>query len=140
MVKYPTTTNVALWHVNHTTSDQRFCYHYQLCFLVKFEAKLSGNLTNLMKLQNLQHSSGVNVKSPTGFISLSTWVKKCNSGLIFMSAKSFQALSVSLDLSIPKIVLGKLSHIFFSTCMTLRLCLNSSEVQYSSSKNMFFFL
>ena len=48
-------------------------------------------------------------------------------------------LTISFDLpSIPNIVPTTLSHMFFSMCITSKICLNFNSDQYPSSKNMLF--
>ena len=57
-----------------------------------------------------------------------------------ISTRSFRALIPSLVLvGMFSNVPIKLSHTFFSTCMTPRQCLTSKNSQYGSSQNMDFF-
>ncbi|KAJ0537377.1 hypothetical protein HanHA300_Chr08g0262811 [Helianthus annuus] len=55
---------------------------------------------------------------------------------MFSFSKSDRAFGVSLLLSFIRRVPSKLSHTFFSICITSKLCFSCREDQYSRSKNM----
>ncbi|KAM3691168.1 hypothetical protein ACJW31_09G175000 [Castanea mollissima] len=91
------------------------------------DAYPSGNLTFFSQSQNLVFSAFVNVYFACGiFVDVPVFCK-CKSLRMPISSKSFCALEVSLFFPFPRSFISvpkTLSHIFFSICMTSKLCLS----------------
>ena len=103
-----------------------------------FEAYPSGNLASFKKLQNSIFFDLDNVYRALGMSYESPLCCNCNSFLIFKSARSSLALTVSFDFPfMSRMVPRRLSHTFFSICMTPRLCLSFRVGQYGKSHKQF---